>query len=92
MATAARVGDMTNHGGTVTGPGAATVTIGGQPAAVAGDMHSCPLGSNAHPPASPFPMGSSSVRIGGVPALRTSDACGCGATPAVGLPSVTIGG
>lgn len=92
MPAAARVGDLSNHGGSITGPGVATVTIGGQPAAVAGDMHTCPLGSSAHPPVSPFPLGSSSVLIGGRPALRTSDACGCGATPAVGLPTVTIGG
>lgn len=92
MPAAARVGDQSTHGGAVTGPGVATVTIGGQPAAVMGDMHTCPLGSNAHPPASPFPAGSSSVLIGGRGALRTSDACGCGATPAVGAPTVTIGG
>lgn len=92
MPAAARVGDLTVHGGTVAGPGAPNVLIGGQPAAVAGDMHTCPLGSNAHPPASPFPMGSSSVLIGGRPALRTGDACGCGASAAVGLPSVQIGG
>jgi len=92
MSAAARVGDLSNHGGSITGPGVATVTIGGQPAAVAGDMHTCPLGSNAHPPVSPFPLGSTSVLIGGRAALRTSDACGCGATPAVGLPTVTIGG
>ena len=92
MPAAARVGDTTTHGGSIVGPGAATVTIGGQPAALAGDMHSCALGSNVHPPATPFPMGSSSVTIGGVPALRTSDACGCGAMAAVGCPTVTIGG
>lgn len=92
MPAAARVGDLTNHGGTVTGPGMPTVLIGGQPAAVAGDLHVCALGSNVHPPVSPFPMGSASVLIGGRPALRTSDPCGCGAMAAVGLPTVMIGG
>ena len=32
MASAARVGDVTNHGGTIAGPGCATVMIGGMPA------------------------------------------------------------
>jgi uncharacterized Zn-binding protein involved in type VI secretion len=92
MPAAARVGDTSNHGGSVTGPGVSTVLIAGQPAAVAGDLHSCPLGSNSHPPVSPFSMGSSSVMIGSRAALRTSDACGCGATAAVGAPTVIIGG
>lgn len=92
MPAAARVGDQSTHGGAVTGPGVSSVMIAGQPAAVMGDLHSCPLGSSAHPPASPFPAGSSSVLIGGLGALRTSDACGCGAMAAVGAPAVTIGG
>jgi len=92
MPAAARVGDLTNHGGTIAGPGVASVTIGGQAAAVAGDLHTCALGSQSHPPSSPFSAGSSSVTISGRAALRTSDACGCGATAALGLPSVTIGG
>ena len=41
MPGAARVGDTTAHGGTVVGPGVATVLIAGMPAAVVGDMHAC---------------------------------------------------
>ncbi|MDH4322539.1 MAG: PAAR domain-containing protein [Betaproteobacteria bacterium] len=92
MPAAARVGDTSNHGGSITGPGASNVTVGGLPAAVAGDLHACPLGSSSHPPVSPFPMGSASVLIGGRPALRTSDACGCGAMVAAGDPTVQIAG
>jgi len=92
MPSATRVGDTTNHGGTIVGPGVATVLIGGMPAAVAGDMHVCSLPPNAHQPtASPFPMGSVTVLIGGMPALRTSDSCICGAMAAVGDPTVMIG-
>lgn len=92
MPAAVRVGDTSNHGGTVVGPGVATVLIGGMPAAVAGDMHVCSLPPNAHQPtASPFPSGSATVMIGGRPALRTTDACICGAIGAVGAPTVTIG-
>jgi len=92
MPAAARVGDVTNHGGTIVGPGVSTVLIGGQPAAVAGDMHVCVLPPVSHQPtASAFPMGSPTVLIGGRPALRTSDACICGAMGAIGSPTVLIG-
>ena len=91
MPPAARVGDISNHGGTLTGPGVATVMIGGKPAAVAGDLHVCSLPPNAHQPtASPFPAGSATVTIGGLPALRSTDACICGAMAAVGEPTVLI--
>ena len=92
MAFATRVGDTTSHGGTVIGPGNATVLIGGKPAAVLGDMHICSLPPNGHQPtASPFTLGSSSVLIGNKPAIRTSDSCICGAMPIVGDPTVIIG-
>jgi uncharacterized Zn-binding protein involved in type VI secretion len=92
MAAAARVGDVTNHGGVIVGPGVPTVLIGGMPAAVMGDMHACPIPPPSHIPSSPFVIGSSTVLIGGKPALRTTDTCGCGAMPAVGCPTVIIGG
>lgn len=92
MPAAARVGDTSNHGGTITGPGVANVLIGGKPAAVAGDLHACTLPPNAHQPTvSPFPSGSGTVFIGGRPAVRTSDACACGGMAAVGEPTVMIG-
>jgi uncharacterized Zn-binding protein involved in type VI secretion len=92
MTAAIRAGDVSTHGGTVVGPGVATVLIGGMPAAVAGDMHVCALPPNGHQPTgSPFPSGSSSVLIGGRPALRTTDSCVCGAMGAVGEPTVVIG-
>jgi len=66
--------------------------IAGKPAAVAGDMHVCALPPSGHQPtASPFPAGSATVMIGGRPALRTTDACACGAMAAVGQPTVQIG-
>ena len=92
MPAAARVGDVTNHGGTIVGPGVATVLVGGMPAAVAGDTHVCSLPPNSHQPtASVFPTGSTTVLISGMPALRTSDACICGAMAAVGEPTVMMG-
>jgi uncharacterized Zn-binding protein involved in type VI secretion len=92
MPAAARVGDVTNHGGTITGPGVPTVLIAGMPAAVAADLHTCTLPPNGHQPTvSPFPTGSGTVLIGGKPALRVGDACGCGASAALGAPTVIIG-
>ncbi|HEX8243060.1 MAG TPA: PAAR domain-containing protein [Longimicrobium sp.] len=91
MAAAARVGDVTSHGGTIVGPGAATVLIGGMPAAVAGDTHVCALPPQGHQPtASVFPSGSTAVLAGGMPLLRTTDACICGAMAAVGEPTVIV--
>ncbi|MBI1938378.1 MAG: PAAR domain-containing protein [Ignavibacteriales bacterium] len=93
MAAAARVGDTTNHGGTVTGPGVATVLVGSKPAAVMGDMHVCVLPPNVHQPTtSAFILGSATVLIGGKPALRVGDTCVCGASTAVGEVTVIIGG
>jgi uncharacterized Zn-binding protein involved in type VI secretion len=91
MPAAARVGDVTNHGGTIVGPGASTVMIGGKPAAVVGDTHICSLPPSGHQPTtSVFPSGSTAVLLGGMPALRTTDACICGAMAAVGEPTVII--
>lgn len=92
MPSAARVTDLSSHGGAVTGPGVATVLVGGLPAAVAGDLHACPLPPAGHQPTvSPFPAGSATVLIGGRPALRAGDACLCGAAVALGAPNVLIG-
>jgi uncharacterized Zn-binding protein involved in type VI secretion len=92
MPFAVCIGETSTHGGTIVGPGSATVQIGGVPAAVAGDMHVCSLPPDSHPPtASAFPSGSSTVMFGGVPALRSTDSCICGATAAVGQPTVSLG-
>jgi uncharacterized Zn-binding protein involved in type VI secretion len=92
MPAAVRVGDVSNHGGTIIGPGAATVLIGGMPATVVGDMHVCSLPPTGHQPTvSAFPSGSGTVLIGGVPAIRITDACICGAMAVVGAPTVMIG-
>jgi uncharacterized Zn-binding protein involved in type VI secretion len=91
MPPAARVGDQTVHGGAVVGPGVATVLIGGAPAAVLGDLHACAIPPPSHVPSTPFTMGSPTVLVGGRPALRVGDPAGCGASVAVGAPTVMIG-
>lgn len=93
MPAAARVTDISTHGGTIVGPGISNVLLAGLPAAVATDKHVCALPPPGHQPtASIFPVGSATVMIGGKPALRTSDTCICGAGAAVGAPTVMIGG
>ena len=93
MPPAARVLDPTGHPGVVNGPGVATVLIGGQPAAVQGDMHACSMPPTAGPhPPSPFPVGSTTVLISGRGALRLGDTAGCGAPIVMGCPTVQIGG
>jgi uncharacterized Zn-binding protein involved in type VI secretion len=86
---AARLGDMTAHGGTITGPGVPTVLIGGMPAATLGDMHVCPMVTPAPAPVphvgGPITLGSTGVLIGGKPAARMGDMATC-----VGPPSTII--
>ena len=93
MLPAARVSDMTGHPGVVTGPGIPTVLIGGMPAAVVGDLHTCSFPPPAVHPPTPFVKGSATVLIGSRPALRVGDMAGCGA-PILppGCPTVLIGG
>lgn len=73
-------------GGPITGPGAPTVLIGGQPAAVVGDVCTC-VG-----PPDAIAKGSATVLIGGKPAARIGDLTTHGGTITVGCPTVMIGG
>ena len=88
---AARVGDMTAHGGMITGPGVPTVLIGGMPAATMGDMHVCPMVTPGVPPVphvggplvGPVPP---TVLIGGKPAACVGDMAICVGPPSSILP------
>jgi uncharacterized Zn-binding protein involved in type VI secretion len=72
-------------GGPITGPGCATVLIGGMPASVMGDMCIC-VG-----PPDTIILGSTGVFIGGKPAARMGDQCAHGGTIVLGCPTVLIG-
>ena len=94
---AARVGDMTIHGGVITGPGVPTVLIGNMPAATLGDMQTCPMFNGPQPHVGGvIAMGSATVFIGGKPAARVGDTCVCPGPPNMisgpGSPTVLIGG
>lgn len=96
MSFAIRIGDMhvcplvtgnvPHVGGPVSGPGVPTVLIEGMPAAVLGDMAVC-----TGPPDS-LVKGSSSVMIGGKPAVRVGDTTAHGGNLVVGATTVMIGG
>lgn len=93
---AARVGDMTMHGGVITGPGCPTVLIGNLPAATAGDMQACPMLNGLLPHiGGAIAMGSMTVFICGKPAARVGDPCVCPGPPnsisPPGCPTVLIG-
>lgn len=93
---AARVGDITLHGGVIAGPGCLTVVIGTQPAACVGDMQVCPMVDVLKPHVGgPITKGCPSVLIGGRPAARVLDLTACvgppGAIAPPGWPSVVIG-
>lgn len=79
---AARVGDLTATADPVTGPGVATVMIGGMPASVMGDLVSgaaC-VGSVV--------LGSTTVLIGGRGAVRVGSQV-TGSNPQTGAPVTT---
>ncbi|WP_010521965.1 PAAR domain-containing protein [Aquimarina agarivorans] len=96
MPAAARISDMhtcpmvtgtvPHVGGPIVGPSVPTVLIGGQPAAVVGDMCVC-----SGPPDT-IVKGSSTVFIGGKPAARMGDTTAHSGVIVQGLPTVNIGG
>ena len=92
---AARMGDMTAHGGVIV-LGFPTVLIGGQPATRVSDMHTCPMvtGIVPHVGGPILPPGSPTVLIGGLPAARMGDMATCVGPPDTivkGMPTVLIG-
>jgi uncharacterized Zn-binding protein involved in type VI secretion len=82
---AARLGDMTSHGGNIVGF-CPTVLIGNKPAARISDMHVCPMvtGIVPHVGGPVLPPGSTSiVLIGNIPAARMGDQATCTGPPDV---------
>lgn len=79
-------GPVPHVGGPIVGPCVPNVLIGGQPAAVVGDLLVC-----TGPPDS-IVKGSTSVIIGGKPAARLGDLTAHGGVIIQGFPTVEIGG
>ncbi len=91
---AARMGDMTAHGGTVM-LGKPTVLMGKMPASTMGDTHVCPMVTGVVPHVGgPITLGSTGVLVCKVPAARVSDITVCAgppSMPAMGCMTVLIG-
>ncbi len=91
---AARLGDLTVHGGVIV-VGHPTVLIGGQRAARIGDVHLCPQVNVLVPHlGGPLVLGSFTVLTGGVPQSRIGDILICIGPPdivAMGCPTVFVG-
>ena len=88
MPAAARLTDMhtcPTGGGTITGPGAPTVLIGGLPAARVGDSLACGASPDS------IITGSKTVIIGGLSAARVGDKTGHGGEIIQGANTVIIG-
>lgn len=79
-------GPVPHVGGPITGPSVMNVLIGGQPAAVVGDMCTC-VG-----PPDTIVRGSGTVLISGRPAARIGDMTAHGGVIVMGNPTVIIGG
>ena len=98
MPAAARVGDPTAHGNPLApGVGSLNVLIGGQPAwRATSDTHACPLSNGPSPHVGGVvPVGSSTVLINNLPAVRQGDKIVEAGGPnaiTVGLLTVMIGG
>lgn len=94
---AARVTDLMSLAGTIVGPGAATVLIGGLPAARVTDQTTSAAIVPPDRPCvgGPIVSGSATVLIGGLGAARTGDlaatSCGQVNTIVSGAPTVIIG-
>jgi type VI secretion system secreted protein VgrG len=91
---AARISDLTVHGGTVV-VGCPTVMMDFLPASRIGDMHVCPMVTVLVPHVGgPFVLGSFTVLVGGVPQSRVTDMLICVGPPdmlAMGSPTVMVG-
>jgi uncharacterized Zn-binding protein involved in type VI secretion len=83
----ARLGDSTDHGGTIIS-GAARTLVDGKPAARMGDSHSC--GYTYHGTGT-IAKGSSKTFIEGKPAARVGDTTSCGATIVSGSETTLVG-
>ncbi len=83
----ARLGDSTDHGGTIIS-GAERTLVDGQPAARMGDEHEC--GYTYHGTGT-IAGGSQTTLIEGKPAARVGDTTSCGATIVSGSETTLVG-
>jgi uncharacterized Zn-binding protein involved in type VI secretion len=83
----ARLGDRSDHGGTII-TAAARTYVNGIPATRKGDLHSCPIKGHG---VTAIVTGSEKTTIEGLPAARVGDRTGCGAVIISGSPDILVG-
>ena len=81
----ARLGDISNHGGTII-TGSVTTFVNGRPVARMCDLHVCPMHGHG---VTPIVTGSLSTATDGRPNARFGDIAGCGAVIITGSPNVS---
>lgn len=80
----ARLGDPSNHGGTITGNCSSTVLTDGIQTAHTGSLHSCPIPGHGVTAIT----GTGVATIDGARKARVGDLAGCGAAISAGSPTV----
>jgi uncharacterized Zn-binding protein involved in type VI secretion len=83
MAAVARIGDPSDHGGSIVS-GSSTRTVDGKQCARVGDMHSCPRPGHG---TTPITSGSPSTSVDGRAIARVGSGVGCGAVISAGSPT-----
>ena len=86
LKSAARVGDVSSHGGIIIS-GSTLVICDGGGAARNGDLHSCPIQGHGVTPIT----GTGLTQIEGVSRVRAGDVAGCGAVITGGSSVVSLG-
>ncbi len=86
MPAIARLGDTSNHGGTIITASSNNLKANGIAVAVDQDLHSCPIPSHGITPIT----GTSTVMSGGKKVLRVGDLAGCGAAISNASSNVNI--
>jgi uncharacterized Zn-binding protein involved in type VI secretion len=82
MPAIARLGDTSNHGGTII-TATSRFNVNGIVAAVNGDLHSCPIPGHGITPLS----SSLTLKSNGQPVIQIGDLAGCGAAIITGSPN-----
>jgi len=83
-----RVGDTSNHGGTIISTPITGVYVDTILPAVIGAMHSCPIPFHGITPIVSSPI--TSVRIEGIVTAMVGSVAGCGAVMVTGSPTTNI--
>ena len=83
----ARLGDTSNHGGTITTASSKNLNVNGKAVAVNGDLHSCPISGHGMTPIT----STATTKSNGQSVVTVGCVAGCGAVINSGSPNVSAG-